>query len=193
MSGIPYHASTHLPKSQGGTDPIEMPGGNDWFYAIWSQSTVSYAANTWGEIASVDAFGQEYFEYFISDPNEPGFAFDEATGILSWDPDYLIFVTGQTLWSDSFSVGDTVGVGLNFGVSGSFTGDRQINITYIDHVSSQSGEWNTVNAHSWPSFNLVDSVRVEALHTAGSAKNLGDVRLTAHSIRKRLPGTFTNP
>lgn len=25
MSGIPYHATTHLPKSQGGTDPIKMP------------------------------------------------------------------------------------------------------------------------------------------------------------------------
>jgi len=30
MSGIPYHAWTHLPKAQGGTDPIDL--GGEWAY-----------------------------------------------------------------------------------------------------------------------------------------------------------------
>lgn len=58
MSGVPYHAWTHLPKAQGGTDPlleVEGGAGDTGEYAYRDSANVTICAqDTWTRVALVN-------------------------------------------------------------------------------------------------------------------------------------------
>jgi hypothetical protein len=78
--GPDFHAWTHRPKAQGGTDPIDIPGGITWALAYGNDNMVD-AGSTYefilSELYSNDATGYEAFlvggVFMWIQINEPGY------------------------------------------------------------------------------------------------------------------------
>lgn|GEM_PF-6625328 len=112
MSGIPYHAWTHRPKAQGGTDPL--PDVNPWArrskgfdasdQTISNNSITALTFNHDYNIATGES-GEGWFDV-------PG----GSTTALRLLVDGMYTVTAEVMWSASGTF--TAGIGISDGVSG---------------------------------------------------------------------------
>lgn len=80
MPDVVKHAWTHRPRSQGGTDPIDMPGGITWALAYGNDSMVDAGSTypfVFAELYSNDASAFEAVEvggvFTWIQVNEPGY------------------------------------------------------------------------------------------------------------------------
>lgn len=139
MSGVNYHAWTHAPKAQGGTDPITFPSGSSSveLSAIASTNTggLDIPANTWEDAVSVAQL-REFTYAFASDGD---WSFSNATGIIERSETAAYVGHAQIAWQ-SIAVGDVIGVAFEFnGVANRFENVIQVVSGATGRVSVTAG------------------------------------------------------
>jgi hypothetical protein len=103
MSPVDYHAWTHRPKSQGGTDPIEIPSG----IGPWAMLTDGFAecndATTYpvgGQYYGTDDVVEDYYSFNLRNTTYPGSgSTDYYTLYVSQKGLYLLDAMGAWSWA----------------------------------------------------------------------------------------------
>lgn len=114
MSEVAYHAWTHRPKAQGGTDPIEMPAGFDmvhlWDWDYDTDNSVTTA--TWEPVVGIGGSDRYYNRATYSSGFTTGWDYDSGLN-TSVSAEYLIQGWVQ-FWEDA-TAGEQRFVALNLG------------------------------------------------------------------------------
>ena len=189
MSEIPYHGWTHRPKAQGGTDPVPIEAGGSLPYAYmrWVDSQ-AVAANTIFNPATGPSPDVPYDESLIYDPDGlAGFQCDRDTGIIDASELGLYYIHAHAEWNGTGSAGETLGVIIDKGSSGTFSTNRVHNSITADAVNQNIGI--TVSRFYFLGFGSL-SVRALVYHTDAGGNDIGTVWIYIVQINSNVDGEF---
>lgn len=117
MSGIPYHAWTHRPKDEGGTDPIEISPGWDVMHMYsWNYTTTNTVATaTWTNICGLGGSDGFYQRAFHSPGWTTGWTLASGNINLGTSAEYLI--QGWVQFNEDAVAGEQRFIAVDFGSS----------------------------------------------------------------------------
>lgn len=163
MSDVPYHAHTHRPKAQGGTDPIEIEAGRVPWVVLWGGATTAPAAGTempipfevitWDQLL-VTKDG-DYFDWVITDDGDTGN--DRFEVILKKRGWYSYEL--KTQWDQTTTGGaNSLGYAVQF-----ISADPPTGFYFDEFPIKQAADWFDVNYEE----GLFEMLEDEMIESAG--------------------------
>jgi hypothetical protein len=180
VSGVPYHAWTHRPKAQGGTDPVSFSSTEVAILAGWeSISTGDITTSTWTDV-NADGFYNDGYS------SSSDMIYDLDTGLIQMPDAKLHWAVGWIQTFGGFSTGDILAVALNLGSS-----FRVIN-SIVCGASGVLGDLHLqVAGPIWAGIGGANRVHLEVWHNHGSAITLQDAQLTVAQLATLDPTLWT--
>lgn len=185
MSGVPYHAWTHLPKEQGGTDPVLISGGDAVCYLdSWNYLTSNtIPTTTWRAVAN--STNVSFFEDAWVTP-DTGLTYDFDTGIITMNDDAAYQITGWVQWNEDFENGEERIIALNFGAS-----FRVINVYNLDAAHGTIGQHPLFVASPCIVGFGSASVYLDVWHNATASRSIRDASLMVERSALVADMTYT--
>lgn len=175
MSGVPYHAWTHRPKAQGGTDPIEIPGGIDVIHMYqWDYDTSNAVGDTtWTNVCGLASSDGFFERVFHSNGWTTGWNLASGNVNLAVSAEYLVQGWVQ-FWEDA-STGEQRFVAINFG-----SGNRHLQ-EYVAVSASTTLLSMRLPVHSF-FFGTTASCGLEVWHNHGSNLTIRDAQFSVKRL-----------
>lgn len=189
---VDYHAWTHAPKADGGTDPIPFPT-NSYCWMRWAGPEV-VTVNTLLNPAILGTPDIPYEEGFIVENDQASFDVNLTAGIIEWGNPGEYLATGWANFNGGATVGSSLGVVIDLGSSGGFSTFRVGNQIIADGINEGFRITVTTPVFSFnPGVFGHDSVRLLVYHDDASGQDLNSAQLHVIRLNPSVAGEFYIP